>query len=69
MVKYVPTYTKGTLKKTAKDLSSNAYMRCFCMSFFLSFFIKAYVVGTHLNCIGKLMQFKWIPTTYVFIKK
>ena len=36
---------------------------------FLYFFIKAYVVGTHLNCINKLMQFKWVPTTYVFIKK
>ena len=22
------------------------------------YFIKAYVVGTHLNCINKLMQFK-----------
>ena len=28
------------------------------MRFFLIFFIKAYVVGTHLNCINKLMQFK-----------
>ena len=37
--------------------------------FFLIFFIKAYVVGTHLNCIDKSMQFKWEPTTYVFIKK
>ena len=27
VVKYVPTYTKGTLlKKTAKDLSNNAYV-------------------------------------------
>ena len=25
---------------------------------FLYFFIKAYVVGTHLNCIDLLMQFK-----------
>ena len=25
---------------------------------FLIFFIKAYVVGTHLNCIDKSMQFK-----------
>ena len=39
-------------------------MRCFLM-----FFIKAYVVGTHLNCIDKSMQFKWITTTYAFIKK
>ena len=26
--------------------------------FFLYFFTKAYVVGTHLNCIEKSMQFK-----------
>ena len=45
---------------------------CFCnvfVCFFLSFFMKAYVVGTHLNCIDKSMQFKWVPTTYAFIKK
>ena len=28
------------------------------MPFFLIFLIKAYVVGTHLNCIDKSMQFK-----------
>ena len=26
-------------------------------------------MGTHLNCINKLMQFKWVPTTYAFINK
>ena len=26
--------------------------------FFLTFFIKAYIVGAHLNCIDKSMQFK-----------
>ena len=36
---------------------------------FVYFFIKAYVVGTHLNCIDMSMQFKWVPTTYAFIKK
>ena len=36
---------------------------------FLYFFIKAYVVGTHLNCIDLSMQFKWVPTTYAFINK
>ena len=36
---------------------------------FVYFFIKAYVVGTHLNCIDLSMQFKWVPTTYTFIKK
>ena len=55
MVKYVPTYTKGTLKKkTAKDLSNAAYaMFLYVVFFFLIFFIKAYVVGTHLKCIEK----------------
>ena len=70
VVKHVPTCTKGTLqnkKKNVKDLSI-MLMRCFCMSFFFIFFIKAYVVGTHLNCIDKSMQFKWVPTTYSFFK-
>ena len=35
----------------------------------LFFFKKTYVVGTHLNCLNLLRQFKWVPTTYVFIKK
>ena len=44
---------------------------CVCVWFFSDFFVKGYVVGTHLNCINfdKSMQFKWVPTTYVFIKK
>ena len=37
--------------------------------YFLIFFLKAYVVVTHLNCINKLMQFKWVPATYACIKK
>ena len=36
--------------------------------FFLIFSMAAYVVATHLNCMDKLMQFKWVPTTYAFIK-
>ena len=31
-------------------------------------FIKAYVVGTHLNC-HLSRQFKLVPTTYAFIKE
>ena len=42
------------------------YMRFF---FFFSFFIKAYVMGTHLKFINMSMQFKWVPTTYAFIKQ
>ena len=40
------------------------------------FLYKNIFVATHLNCIDKSMQFKffsmqfkWIPTTYAFIKK
>ena len=39
------------------------------MRFFLTFFTRAYVMGTHLNCIDLSMQFKWVPTTYAFVKK
>ena len=60
VVKYIPTYTKGTLKKKKKK---NAMFLYVCIFFFFFFFVfdfpcKAYVVGTHLNCIDKLMQFK-----------
>ena len=64
MVKYVATYTKGTLKK--KD-QRKTYLIMFMRFFFLIFFIKAYVVDTHLICVDKSMQFKWVPTTYAFI--
>ena len=57
VVKYMYSYTKGTLKqRSVKDLSNDVLF-----SFFLIFFIKAYVVGTNLNCINKSMQFKWVP--------
>ena len=55
MIKYVFTYNKGTLKqRSAKDLSNEAYVMFLCC-LFLNFFIKTYVVGTHSNCIDKLM--------------
>ena len=41
-------------KRSAKGSSNDACMMflcCFFADFF--FFIKAYVVGTHLNCINK----------------
>ena len=41
-------------KKSEKALFDDNY------AFFLILFIKAYVVGTHLNCIDKSMQFKWV---------
>ena len=45
-------------KKDQKRMYLMMIMRVFFFFFFLIFFIKAYVVGTHLNCIDKLMQFK-----------
>ena len=78
LVKYISIYTKDTLKKrSAKDLPNESYRMVlrgfvvffFCFCFFWFFFIKAYVVGTHLNYIHKSMQFKWVPTTYSFIKE
>ena len=57
LLKYVATYTKGTLKK---DQSKTCLIKtCLIIfkQFFFIFFIKAYVVGTHLNFIDKLMQF------------
>ena len=41
-----------------EDLSNDAYVMILCCCFFLIVFIRAYVVGTHLNCIDKSMQFK-----------
>ena len=62
---YQPTKSKT---RSANDLLNGAYAM-FCVFFLLIFFVKTYVVGTHLNCINKSMQFKWVPTTYAFIKK
>ena len=60
VVKYVHTcILKVHLKrkkKTAKDLSNNAYAM-FLYVFFLIVFVKAYVLGSYLNCIDLLMQF------------
>ena len=67
MVKYVSTYSKGTLinKKDQRRTYQMMLMRCFYVAFFVLFififFREAYVVITHLNCIDKSMQFKWVP--------
>ena len=53
MIKYVPIPIKDTQSKDQKRTFDDDYA-----IFFLIFFIKAYVVGTHLNCIDKSMQFK-----------
>ena len=48
-----------------KDLSNDAYAM-FLYVFFSDFRYKSNVVGTHFD---KSMQFKWVPTTYAFMKK
>ena len=48
----ITTHTPiNTQSSNSTDLN---YIQCT----FVYFFIKAYVVGTHLNCINKSMQFK-----------
>ena len=53
VVKYVSTCSGYTIKKSQKRPCLMIIMH-----FFLILFIKAYVVGTHLNCIDLSMQFK-----------
>ena len=67
-------HLKKKTKKKKKDQRGTYLMMlmrslCVCVCVFLVFFIKAYDVGTHLNCIDKSMQFKWLPTTYAFMMK
>ena len=57
--------TKGTLWKKDQTRTSVMFMQFFSRIFF----IKAYVVGTHLNCIDRAIHFIGIPTTYDFMKK
>ena len=70
-------------KKDQQRTSNDAYAMFLCVFFSDFFFIKVYVVGSYLNCINNLIQFKyvpttyavkskqfkWVPTTYAFIKK
>ena len=61
-----PNYHTYPYKRTVKGFRS---LQITASVLFVYFFIKAYVVGTHLNCIDLSMQFKWVLTTYAFIKK
>ena len=54
-----PPILRVHLKHNQQRTYQMKLMLCFCACFFLIFFIKAYVT----------MQFKWVPTTYAFIKK
>ena len=56
-------YCTYPYKRTVKKFRS---LQITANVLFLYFFIKAYVVGTHLNCIDLSMQFKWVLTTYAF---
>ena len=58
-------YCTYPYKRTVKKFHS---LQITASVIFLYFLLKAYVVGTHLNCI-KSMQFKRVPTTYAFVKK
>ena len=60
-----PNYRIHPYKRTVKWFCS---LQITANVLFVYFFMKAYVVGTHLNCIN-VMQFKWVPTMYAFIKK
>ena len=53
-------YRTYLYKRTVKKFRS---LQITANVLFLYFFIKAYVVGTHLNCIDLSMQFKWVLTT------
>ena len=62
----LPNYRTYPYKRTVKQFCS---LQITASVLFFYFFIKAYVVGTHLTCIDLSMQFKLVPTTYVFRKK
>ena len=62
----LPKYHTYPYKRSVKQIRS---LQIIESVLFVYFFINAYVVGTHLNCIDLLMQFKWVPTTYVFNKE
>ena len=59
------THPYKRIVKQFRSLQITASVLCV----YLFTHIKAYVVGTHLNCIDLSMQFKWVPTTYAFKKK
>ena len=62
---YQPILRAHLKKRSGKDLLNDVYAMFLCFSDF----IKVYVVGTHLNCINKLMQFKWVPSTPLLYKE
>ena len=70
VVKYEPTYIKGTLKKKdSKRLVKWCLCNVYVVFFFSDFLYKSICSGTRLNCINLSMQFKWVSTAYALIKK
>ena len=61
-----PNYHTYSYKRIVKQFCS---LQITASVLFVYFFIKAYVVGTHMNCIDLSMQFIWVPKTYAFMKK
>ena len=63
------SYYDDDMTPISAQSSNSIGFRLQPVSFLSTLFIKAYVVGTHLNCIDLSMQFKGVPTTYAFIKE
>ena len=61
-----PNYHTYPYKHTIKKFHS---LQITASVHFIYFYMKANIVGTLLNCINLLMQFKWVTTTFAFIKK
>ena len=68
-------HLRKKIERRVKNLSNDAHATFlffvvvfFLFFFLLIFFIKTYVVGTHLNCNDKSVQFKWVLITYACIK-
>ena len=55
-------------KKNQQRTSNDAYVMLSCVFFLLIFFIKAYVFGTHLNCIGQVDAIQ-MSTQNIFLYK
>ena len=61
-----PNYRTYPYKRTVKQFRSHQITGSVLFVYFL---IKAYVMGTPLNCIYLSMQFKWVPIIFACIKK
>ena len=73
MVKYISTYQGYTLKKDQQMSYLMIFMQFFSSDFLYKSTCCGYSFELHQQVdairIEKLMQFKWVSTTYAFIKK